>query len=188
MRRPARRGPRASGGGSARWGLCPPESDASRRSGRAWALDRPLLSRMAGRADGLPAGAASPPRRDEDRCSRPDVSRKGAGLQAEGLSPALPSAHRPALIPLFREAFQGGGTWRLPVMRFVITKVPLGRVLADGPNGGESGHMPPASRPRVRGRAAGEYVAVLHPLLGHVGRSPMGKSTKNRHRPGRSSP
>jgi hypothetical protein len=110
-----------------------------------------------------------------DRGSRSPIRRGGTRTGAPG--PVSPSGRGPpeegppggAALRLSAGAdppFQGGGSTLLPVMAFVRTKVPLGRVPAGGPPGGESGHMPPASRPQVRGHAAGEYVAASLPLLG----------------------
>jgi hypothetical protein len=154
-------------GGSARWGLCPPDPLHSGGQAGPGRWTGRFCQVLRGQGWSLP----HLPRRDEDRCSRPDVSCRG-WLQGEGLPPALSSAHRPALIPF------SGGDLALASHGICIYKTPLGRGPADGPNGGESGPMPPASRPRVRGRAAGEYVAALLPLLGQVGRSPMVKPTK----------
>jgi hypothetical protein len=148
-------------------GPVPARSDTPRRSGRAWALDRPLLPRIAGRADGLPAGAAPPPSAAAGRgpVLPTRCLSQGAGLQTEGLSPALPPAYRPALPP-----FQGGGAsfcqqWHLSLQKRLWTAcLPMGH-----PDGG-SGHLPPASGPRVRGHAAGKYVVASLPLLGQAGR------------------
>jgi hypothetical protein len=158
-RRPALRGPRASGGGSARWGLCPP--DPIRSGGRAWALDRPLLPRIAGTrvAPSPPAAAGRGPVLPA-RCLLQGMAPEGGPPGGAGLRLSA-SADPP---------FQGGGEHVSASNGICIYKTSLSHAPADGPNGGEFGPVPPASRPRVRGRAAGEYVAALLPLLGQAGR------------------
>jgi hypothetical protein len=76
---PALRGLRASGGGSARWGLCPPDpirpggrAGPGRWTGRSCRASQDVLTDF---QQGRPL--PHPPRRDEDRCSPPDVSRRG---------------------------------------------------------------------------------------------------------------
>jgi hypothetical protein len=128
---------RASGAYPGRRCLCPP--DPIRPGG--WAGPRRWTDRLFRISQGQGQPLPHPPRRDEDRCSRPGAPRKGC-LQGKGLPAALPPAYRPALPP-----FQEGGSTSLPVMRFVRTKAPFGRVPAGGPPGGESGHLPPASGP-----------------------------------------
>jgi hypothetical protein len=120
----------------------PARSDTPKRSGRARALDRPLLPRIAGRADGLPARAAPP---SSAAAGQGPVLPARCLPQEEGLQRGLPGgAALPTsagAAPLFRE----GGTLSLPAMAFVRTNAPLGRVPADGPNGEGSGSMPLAS-------------------------------------------
>jgi hypothetical protein len=172
MRRPALRGPRASGGGSARWGPVPARSDTPRRSGRARALDRPLLPRIAVRADGRPAGAAPP------------------SSAAAGRGPVLPTRCLPQGVSYRRRASRGRASRRRwpPLSAGAHPPFQEGGEHVSASNA--ICHYKSPSRPRacrwaqrrgirpyaaglralVRGRAAGKYVAALLPLLGQAGR------------------
>jgi hypothetical protein len=129
-------------------------------------------------------GGFSPIRRGGTRTGAPGLMSPAGGGPPEGGPPGGAALRfRPALIPLLRE----GGARLCQPWHLYVQKPLSAACLPAGPPAEDLAICRWPQSPG-EGRAAGKYVAASLPLLGQVRKFPVVKSTKNRHRLGRSSP